>query len=117
MLFDTMIRADELIHLDIKDVRIDVEIPYLFIHGKGDKERTVAVSEGLAKLIKAYMSEFFNDDYDKTHPFFYTTIHGVDNRMSERNVERIVKKYADIARKDHPDMPTSVYPHMLRHIC
>lgn len=114
MLFDTMIRADELIHLDIKDVRIDVEIPYLFIHGKGDKERTVAVSEGLIKLIRAYIAEFFDDGCDKTHPFFYTTIHGMDNRMSERNVERIVKKYADIVRSDYPDMPSSVYPHMLR---
>ncbi len=114
MLFDTMIRADELIHLDVKDVRIGVEIPYLFIHGKGDKERTVAVSEGLIKLIKAYVAEFFGDDSDKTHPFFYTTIHGIDNRMSERNVERIVKKYADIVRNDYPDIPASVYPHMLR---
>ncbi|MBR2259708.1 MAG: tyrosine-type recombinase/integrase [Blautia sp.] len=34
--------------------------------------------------------------------------------MSERNVERIVKKYADIVRKENPDIPDSVYPHMLR---
>jgi hypothetical protein len=34
--------------------------------------------------------------------------------MSERNVERIVKKYADIVRKENPDMPMKVYPHMLR---
>lgn len=115
MLFDTMIRVDELVHLDVKDVRIDVEIPYLFIHGKGDKERTVAISDGLVPLIMAYIREFFDDDHpDRMHPFFYTTIHGIDNRMSERNVERIVKKYADIVRKDHPDLPPSVYPHMFR---
>lgn len=34
--------------------------------------------------------------------------------MSERNVERIVKKYADSIREKHPDLPQSVYPHMLR---
>ena len=114
MLFDTMIRADELIQLDVKDVRIDVDIPYLFIHGKGDKERTVALSEALVPLAKAYLDEFFDGRPDKTHPFFYTTIHGVENRMSERNVERIVKKYADIVRRDHPDLPPTVYPHMFR---
>lgn len=114
ILFDTMIRADELIHLDIKDVRIDVDIPYLFIHGKGNKERTVALSEGMVDLIRAYMREFFGEYPDRTHPFIYTTIHGVDHRMSERNVERIVKKYADIIRKDHPDLPKTVYPHMFR---
>ncbi len=114
MLFDTMIRADELIHLDVKDVRIDVEIPYLFVHGKGNKERTVAITDRLVPLIKAYIAEYFEDHPENTHPFFYTTIHGTDNRMSERNVERIVKKYADIVRKDHPDLPKSVYPHMFR---
>lgn len=114
MLFDTMIRVDELVHLDVKDVRIDVEIPYLFIHGKGDKERTVAISDGLVPLIMAYIREFYDDRPDRLHPFFYTTIHGIDSRMSERNVERIVKKYADIVRKDHPDLPSSVYPHMFR---
>ena len=25
-----------------------------------------------------------------------------------------MKKYADIVRKDHPDLPNPVYPHMLR---
>lgn len=114
MLFDTMIRADELIHLDVKDVRLDVEIPYLFIHGKGDKERTVAISDRLVPLIRAYIREFYDDHPDRMHPFFFTTIHGIDNRMSERNVERIVKKYADIVRKNHPDLPSSVYPHMFR---
>ena len=34
--------------------------------------------------------------------------------MSERNAERIIKKYADIFRKEHPDLPKRVYPHMLR---
>ncbi len=114
MLYDTMIRADEMIQLNIKDVRLDVEIPYIFVHGKGDKERTVAVSDGLVPLIKAYINEFFDDHPDKMHPFFFTTIHGVINRMSERNVERIVKKYADKIRKDYPDLPPSVYPHMFR---
>ena len=114
MLFDTMIRADELIHLELKDVRIDTEDPYLFIHGKGDKERTVALSDAMIPLILAYIEEYFEDDVDRSHPFIYTTSHGIVHRMSERNVERIVKKYADTVRKEHPDLPDTVYPHMFR---
>jgi hypothetical protein len=34
--------------------------------------------------------------------------------MSERNIERIVKKYADLTREKHPDLPDPVYPHMFR---
>ncbi len=29
-------------------------------------------------------------------------------------IERIVKKYADCVRADHPNMPDSCYPHMFR---
>ena len=34
--------------------------------------------------------------------------------MSERNIERIVKKYGDMVRKEKPNVPTQIYPHMLR---
>jgi site-specific recombinase XerD len=34
--------------------------------------------------------------------------------MSCGNAERIVQKYADLARKEVATMPLSVYPHMLR---
>ena len=34
--------------------------------------------------------------------------------MSQRNIERIVKKYGDIVRKEHPALPDSIYPHMFR---
>jgi integrase len=34
--------------------------------------------------------------------------------MSERNVERIVQKYADVVRQKGFTIPERVYPHMLR---
>ena len=114
VLFDTMIRANELIHLDLKDVHINGGEPYFFIHGKGNKERTVPLSYETVPLIAAYLEEFHQGREDYYHPFVYTVQHETVHRMSERNVERIVKKYADIVRKDHPDLPPSVYPHMFR---
>ena len=114
ILFDTMIRADELIQLDLKDVQIEGETPFLFIHGKGNKERTVPVSPQLVLLIKDYLARFHADDSDRSQPLLYATIHGERHRMSERNIERIVKKYADLTRENHPDLPDPVYPHMFR---
>ena len=34
--------------------------------------------------------------------------------MSTGNIERIIKKYADKIRPDHPNLPKSCYPHMVR---
>ena len=46
-------------------------------------------------------------------PLVYTVTHGAVHPMSERNVERIVSKYGDVARKEHPGIPKT-YPHMVR---
>ena len=115
VLFDTMIRADELIRISIGDLCMNAGIPYILIHGKGNKERTVSLSEKVIPLIKEYMTEFHGSSADiPDFPFIYTVSHGEVHRMSERNVERIVKKYADITRQKYPSLPDPVYPHMLR---
>ena len=115
VLFDTMIRADELIRISIGDLCMNAGIPYILIHGKGSKERTVSLSEKVIPLIKEYMKEFHRSSADiPDFPFIYTVSHGEVHRMSERNVERIVKKYADITRQKYPSLPDPVYPHMLR---
>ena len=115
VLFDTMIRADELFRISIGDLCMNAGIPYILIHGKGNKERTVSLSEKVIPLIKEYMKEFHGSSADiPDFPFIYTVSHGEVHRMSERNVERIVKKYADITRQKYPSLPDPVYPHMLR---
>ena len=45
---------------------------------------------------------------------FYTIIHGQPHQMSPGNVERIINKYADVIRNEHPDLPQKVHPHMFR---
>ena len=114
LLYDTAIRADELIKLDLSDVNVTADEPFIRVHGKGDKERIIAISEKVVPLVKQYIPLFHKDLRNQSKPFIYTILKGNISRMSERNVERIVKKYADIVRKDHPDLPPSVYPHMFR---
>lgn len=115
VLFDTMIRADELIQIRVKDVILNTETPYILIHGKGNKERTVPLSKNVVPLVLAFMREYHDTETARSnHPFIYTVSHGTIHQMSERNVERIVKKYADITRENYPDLPEHIYPHMLR---
>jgi len=42
LLYDSAIRLDELLSLRIQDISLDCDDPYIFIHGKGNKERIVA---------------------------------------------------------------------------
>ena len=114
MLYDTAIRADELIGLNLADVNISADDPYLRICGKGDKERIVALTEKVIPLIRQYISIYHKDLRKCSNPFVYTVIKETMGRMSERNVERIVQKYADIVRQKGFLLPEKVYPHMLR---
>ncbi|WP_031553287.1 tyrosine-type recombinase/integrase [Oribacterium sp. FC2011] len=114
MLYDTAIRADELLELHLSDVNILADEPYLRIRGKGDKERVVALSEKMIPLLRQYIDLYHKNPKEQSLPFIYTVIKGIKCRMSERNVERIVQKYADMVRKKGLHIPDRVYPHMLR---
>ena len=72
VLFNTMIRADELIKLNIQDVVIDSDIPFLKIHGKGGKERMAPLSVEAIPLIKAYLVEYHGQNPAKDSLFIYT---------------------------------------------
>lgn len=113
MLFDTAVRVDELVNLCYSDVNITASEPYIHVYGKGNKERKIYFSSNAVEIIFQYACEF-HPDKDRGTPFFYTTIHSRTGYMSRRNVERIVKKYADQIRQEHNDLPDAVYPHLLR---
>ena len=114
LLYDTAIRLSELIELNLSSVVFDAPIPYLRIHGKGDKERIVSFTSSTASHLKNYISIYHKNDKTKDKSLFFTTIHGVDNRMSPGNIERIINKYADEIRPYHPELPLKVHPHMFR---
>ncbi len=114
LLFDSAIRLEELLNLKLSDLNFDVDNPYIRIHGKGDKERIVAITKKTVEHLKKYIHYYHQSAMERSHPLFYSIIKENMNTMSERNVERIVKKYADIIREKYPDLPASIYPHMLR---
>ena len=64
-------------------------------------------------LLKMSLEAYHGGNRDPSTPLVYTVTHGAVHPMSERNVERIVSKYGDVARKEHPGIPKT-YPHMVR---
>lgn len=75
LLYDSAIRLSELLFLKLTDVNLKNTTPYLRIHGKGDKERIVSISEGTVKHLKNYIKLFHNQDTPDTEYLFYTLIH------------------------------------------
>ena len=61
LLFDTAIRVSELVSITLGDILIDTENPVILIHGKGRKERAIAVSDRAATHLKAYITAYHVD--------------------------------------------------------
>lgn len=113
LLYDTAVRVSELLGMNVNSANITAPIPYIRVHGKGDKDRVVAITDKTAAHLKVYMDRYHKNS-DNNFPLFYTVIKGQLGPMSTGNVERILQKYADSIRADHPDLPEHVYPHMIR---
>ena len=113
LLYDSAIRVSELLELKVSSLNTQTSVPYIRVHGKGDKERIVSITDKTVAHLMAYL-EKYHPEKNRNSLLFYTVIHGQAGVMSTGNVERILKKYADIIRPNHPELPGHVYPHMIR---
>lgn len=114
LLFDSAIRVGEITMITLGDIVKEGGNYSILIHGKGRKERCIILSEKTARHLEGYLETFHKKDSFPDKPLFFTVIHGKLAAMSVRNIERIVCKYGNEARKDCPEMPEKTYPHMLR---
>ena len=112
ILYDSGMRVNELVSLSVGCVSFLQESVKIRIHGKGNKERMAVLSEKTSALVRQYMEEFHSDTTQRD-PFIYSVIGGMRKHMSTRNIQKLIKKYADLARVEH-DLPESVSPHTLR---
>ena len=113
LLYDAAIRVSELTGLHVNDVNLDT----LSVHviGKGNKERTVAITRKTVEHIRKYLSVYKPENPNNLDGWlFFTVIKGRTGQISVSTIERFLQKYADQARKACPEMPARVYPHLLR---
>ena len=113
LLYDSAVRLAEILNLCVNDICLNEENPYIRVMGKGSKERVVAINVKTVKHVKQYL-DVYRSTATNTNLLFYTIIKGQAGKMSEGNVERFIQQYADKAKETCPDIPTHVYPHMLR---
>lgn len=113
-LFSTGARLNEMIAVKVKDVITNGKYPYVRITGKGNKPRIVPVSDETFLENFKYYCELFHADNNPEAYLFHTTVRGYQDKMSEDNVQRILKKYGDAARNINSSLP-AVHPHLLRH--
>lgn len=113
ILFSTGMRLNELLECRIGAIHLCGKDSYIYVKGKGSKERVVPITKETIDNINAYL-DLFHRNADNNDFLIYTIHDGIRHKMSADNVQRIIKKYADMARRTDNDFP-ELHPHMLRH--
>ncbi len=114
-LYRTGIRVQELVDIKLADIRLGNH-PSLTVCGKGSKVRSVPLREDTVNHLKQYLERFHKNKTMYDNDFlFYTIRNGIRKRMTEDNVRCLVRKYGKTARKECPEVPENVHPHLFRH--
>lgn len=110
LLYDSGCRVQELCDITIADVFLGSN-PTVRLHGKGDKYRTVVISEETSSLISSYISRQLYGAL-RDHPLVTNRYH---NKIDRDGISYILKKYVAEIRKDDLTFLGHVHCHMLRH--
>jgi integrase/recombinase XerD len=112
LLYDSAMRISELLGLKVSSIKFSSPSS-IHIHGKGEKERVVSITDKTAAHLQRYL-KLYHPKNVPDMPLFYTTIKGNTSAMSQGNAARIIKKYVKQIRLDHPNLPARIYAHIFR---
>lgn len=107
--FHCGLRVSEIAHLQVHE--IDLNEGLLTVIGKGDKERTLPMTEALKHLLKNYF-ETAKKANQPPSPYLFSSLRDVNKPINPHFLELMVKKAAEWAKFENPSELTI---HVLRH--
>ncbi len=107
LVYGSGLRVSELLSIKIEDIHINQS--YILVHGKGQKERIVPISDMAVVAIRKYMIEG-REQLIKDFQSNYLFINNQGNALSRQGFFKLLKKLAKDA-----GVETECSPHTLRH--
>lgn len=111
--YDTAARIAELLEMNLSQLHLEAEIPYLTILGKGRKYRNIPLMDKTVKHLKLFLKEY-HDGASPESPLFYARSHGRIHMLSHDTVENMIKTYSSQCAANGTSMPDKPHCHMIR---
>lgn len=111
--YDTAARIAELLEMNLDQIHLDAETPYLTILGKGRKYRNIPLMDKTVRHLKNYIKDYHAEG-KSNRPLFYATTYGKIHHLSHDTVEKMIKSYSDQCSKAGTSMPEKPHCHMIR---
>jgi site-specific recombinase XerD len=116
LLYDAALRVQELVDLRVSDLQLQARTPFILVTGKGGKTRSVPLMEKTVAHLKEYLTRFHRSpDAPTRDPLFFSSRSDGPHWLSTDAVAVMLKKYGESARKNCPEVPERVHPHLFRH--
>lgn len=100
LMYDIGARVQEMADLKVEDVHLDKPF-YINVCGKGNKIRTVPMTESQLNVLSVYMKE--NRLTEKTWRPYPLFMNNRKEKLTRGGITYILKKYVTMARKVNPD--------------
>jgi len=115
LLYDTAARIQEIMDIQLRDIHLGT-MPTVTLHGKGSKIRNVPLMPKTLEHFQKYTDVFHSGESLYAEQYlFYVIRQGQKKRITEDNIRRLIKAYGIAARKNCPEVPANVHPHLFRH--
>ena len=109
LLYETGARVSELINLNVSNLFLVGESPYIKITGKGNKERIVYVNKDVVSILNEYLHKF---NINSGSLF----LNNSGRRFTRFGVNKIIEKYVELSKKECPTLINkTITPHSFRH--
>lgn len=113
MMYDLALRVSELLELKVGDLRLNADIPYVMVYGKGRKYRNIPLMDKTRQHLQRYLQEFHAPPQTNSY-LFYATTYGIRHRLSPDTVEIMLKRYVKKCALSEVEMPPRPHCHMVR---
>lgn len=114
LLYDSAARVQEIIDLKVKDLRLD-KPAVITLHGKGQKTRTVPITEKTKNLLKPYLQRRTSNSGISAGDE-YVFVNQKKQQLSRWGISYIIGKYVDMAKQhDGFEVRFPVTAHIFRH--
>jgi len=115
VMYSTAARIDEVLSMKIEHLHLDADKPSVTVIGKRSKIRTMYLLPKAVAHLRAYITDAHGDSPKPSSYVFYSRNTGPSGKMSQKAVNKQLRKHAQTARAYCNEVPTGLHAHQLRH--
>lgn len=115
LMYNTGVRLDEILSLQMKNLKLNIKIPQITVVGKGNKIRTIGILPRTVLLLEKYSREFHRGVIGPEDYVFYSRNLGRKGKLSQTAINKQLKKYAKLGHDLCSEIPLNFHCHQIRH--